>query len=106
MEQAVDEGIKFLTEQVDEIPWSGTVIMVKGTKVYINRGEREGVSKGQVFNIGKAEILRDPDTGEVLDYSMETIGKIEVITSKPKMAICKIKSGTGIQKGMTVGLPD
>jgi hypothetical protein len=35
--------------------------------VYINRGTREGVSVGQTFDVGKSEILRDPDTGEVLD---------------------------------------
>jgi curli biogenesis system outer membrane secretion channel CsgG len=102
VEQAVDQGIQFLLQQLESIPWSGTVVLAKGDKVYINRGEREGVSMGQTFNVGKGQILRDPDTGEVLDQSMETIGTIQVVTLKEKLSICKVLQGSGIQKGMTV----
>jgi curli biogenesis system outer membrane secretion channel CsgG len=102
VEQAVDQGVQFLLQQLESIPWSGTVVLAKGDKVYINRGEREGVSMGQTFNVGKGQILRDPDTGEVLDQSMETIGTIQVVTLKEKLSICKVLQGSGIQKGMTV----
>ena len=106
IENAVEEGVDFLVEQVDEIPWTGSVLMVKGDVVYVNRGEREGISKGQMFNVGNSEVLRDPDTGEVLDYSMETVGTVKVVKVKPKISICKIASGNGIKKGMNIGLPD
>jgi len=102
VEQAVDEGVQFLVSRLESIPWSGTVVLAKGDKVYINRGEREGVSTGQTFNVGKAESLRDPDSGEVLDQSMETIGTIQVVTVKKKLSICTVVSGSGIQRGMTV----
>jgi len=102
VEQAVDEGVQFLIQQLESIPWSGTVVLAKGDKVYINRGQREGVSMGQTFNVGKAQVLRDPDTGEVLDQSMETMGTIQVVTVKEKLSICKVLQGSGIQKGMTV----
>jgi curli biogenesis system outer membrane secretion channel CsgG len=102
VEQAVDEGVQFLIGQLESIPWSGTVVLAKGDKIYINRGEREGVSMGQTFNVGKAEVLRDPDSGEVLDQSMETIGTIQVVTLKRKLSICKVLQGSGIKKGMTV----
>jgi len=105
MEAAVDEGVDFMVSQLESIPWSGTVILVKGGKIYINRGEREGVSVGQTFNVGKAEVLRDPDTGEVLDQSLEKAGSIKVATVKEKIAICKVISGSNIAKGMTVALP-
>jgi len=102
VEQAVDEGVQFLITKLEGIPWSGTVVLAKGEKVYINRGEREGVSMGQTFNVGKAEVLRDPDSGEVLDQSLETIGTIQVVTVKKKLSICTVVSGSGIKKGMTV----
>ena len=105
MEKAVDEGVAFLIAQLEEIPWIGTVILTKGGKVYINRGEREGVSVGQTFNVGNAEILRDPDTGEVLDHSLNKVATIQVSSVKQKIAICNITGGSGIQKGMTVALP-
>ncbi len=105
MEKAVDEGVQFLIAQIADIPWTGTVIMAKGSKVYINRGEREGVSMGQKFQVGESTVLRDPDTGEILDESLEKIATIEVIKVKEKLAICKVASGSGVEKGMTVMMP-
>jgi curli biogenesis system outer membrane secretion channel CsgG len=102
VEKAVDEGVDFLTAMLEEIPWSGKVILKKGSSVYINRGTREGVFEGQVFVIGNSEVLRDPDTGEVLDQSFEKMGRIEVIKVKEKLSICKITQDSGIAKGMTV----
>jgi curli biogenesis system outer membrane secretion channel CsgG len=102
VEQAVDEAVDFLMSKLPEIPWTGDVILVKGDKVYINRGSREGVSQGQSFQVGKSETLRDPNTGEVLDQSMEKAGTIEVVTVKEKISICRVSQGSGIAKGMTV----
>jgi len=105
MEIAVDQGVGFLKSQLENIPWTGTVILSKGNKVYINRGEREGVTVGQAFDVGKADILRDPDTGEVLDQSLDKVGTIQVIKVKKKIAICKVTQGQGMKKGMTVIMP-
>jgi len=99
---AVDEGVEFLTSKLESIPWSGTVILAKKGKVYINRGTREGVSVGQAFDVGKSEIMRDPDTGEILDQSLEKVGTIQVVKVKQKLSICKVLSGKNITKGMTV----
>ena len=106
IELAVDEGVAFLVSQLEDILWTGTVILAKGDKVYVNRGEREGVAMGQTFSVGKAETLRDPDTGEVLDQSLDKVGTIKVVKVKQKISICKIINGSGIKKGMTVLLPD
>lgn len=106
VEAAIDEAVEFLVNQLDDIPWSGSVIMVKGGKVYINRGEREGIQKGQTFLVGESEELRDPDTGELLDESLNVAGKIETVTVKKKLSICSIIEGANkITKGMTVRLP-
>ena len=106
IEQAVDEAVCFLVSMLDEVPWTGTVILVKGSKVYINRGEREGVTVGQTFDVGESVILRDPDTGEVLDQSVESVGTIRVAKVKEKIAICDVVEGSGIRKGMTIGVAD
>jgi curli biogenesis system outer membrane secretion channel CsgG len=106
IEAAVDQSVDFLTEQLDEIPWTGKIVLVKGKSVYINRGSREGVEKGQEFVVGKAEIIRDPDTGEVLDSAMDTIATIKALKVKEKLTICKVVDGTGIRKGMTIALEE
>jgi curli biogenesis system outer membrane secretion channel CsgG len=106
VEQAIDEAVKFISEQIEKIPWSGTVILVKGDQIYINRGSREGVAAGQTFAVGHTEELRDPDTGELLDSSMEKAGAIEIQSVKEKTSIARAIEGKGkIEKGMTVMLP-
>jgi hypothetical protein len=70
----------------------------------VNRGSREGVSSGQQFIIGTREVIRDPDTGEVLDESVSELARIRVDTVKEKLSICSVVSGNAgsIKKGMGV----
>jgi len=106
IEKAVDEGVEFLMTQLSDIPWTGKIIIKKGGKVFINRGTREGVTKGQTFSVGDVTVIRDPDTGEVLDQSIEKVGTITAVKVKEKLSICKVTQGSGIKKGMTVALPE
>jgi curli biogenesis system outer membrane secretion channel CsgG len=106
VELAVDEAVGFMVSKMPEIPWTGEIVMVKGDRVYINRGAREGVSVGHTFQVGRVEVLRDPKTGEVLDQTIEKAGTIEVVSVKEKISICKLTQGTGINKGMAVMRPE
>jgi curli biogenesis system outer membrane secretion channel CsgG len=102
VEEAIDQGVAFIIGQIPSLHWTGNVILVKGTQVYINRGSREGVTAGQVFRVGSAEVLRDPATGETLDTSFTEKGQVKVDTVKEKIAICSIVSGEGLANGMAV----
>src|SRR5687768_10834529 len=108
VEAACAEAVKFLVSQVEEIPWTGSVVQVAQDKVYINRGTREGVEVGQSFLIGNAEIIRDPDSGEVLDSSVTEVARIEVTQAKEKLSIAKVTSGkaSSVRKGMGVRVPE
>ena len=106
VEKAIDEAVAFISTQIEKIPWEATVVMVKDGKVYVNRGTREGVTTGQSFVIGDAQQLRDPDTGEMLDTSIEKAGTIVIESVKEKISIGKpVEGAEKIQKGMTVMLP-
>jgi len=102
MEQAIDDAVAFIVTQIPSLHWSGNVILVKGSQVYINRGSREGVSVGQVFKVGSSEVLRDPATGETLDVAFTEKGQIRVETVKEKVSICSVVSGDGLANGMSV----
>jgi curli biogenesis system outer membrane secretion channel CsgG len=106
MEQACDEAVSFMVSKLQDIPWTGNVILVKGDSVYINRGTREGVAVGQSFDVGKLVILRDPSTGELLDQSLEKAGSIQVVTAREKVSICKVTKGGSIATGMSVIFPE
>jgi curli biogenesis system outer membrane secretion channel CsgG len=107
VQDACAAAVAFLLEQLPGFPWSGTVVMVKGDQIYINRGSREGVSMGQEFTVGEVEVLRDPDTGEVLDESMTEIARLRVNQVKEKLSIAGVTSGdsASVAKGMTIHRP-
>ena len=83
---AINQAMEFLIAQLESIPWSGSVSLVKPDKLIINRGTREGVAVGMKFKVGKAEELVDDDTGEVLDVDMTTLGIVTVTDVKEKIA--------------------
>lgn len=103
VEKAVDQAVAFIIKQLDNIPWEGTVLLVKDSKVYLNRGSREGVSAGQTFTVGELERLTDPDTGELLDVTVNEVGTVRVEEVKDKISIAQATEGKDrIVKGMTV----
>ncbi len=103
IEDAVGQATNYLIKQLDEIPWEASLLMARGSKIIINRGERDGVSVGKVFNVGDIEELIDPDTGELLDSEMTVVGTIKVTKVKKKIAYCKaLSGGKAIAKGMSV----
>lgn len=107
VQAACAKAVDFIVSQLPNIQWTGTVVLAKGGKVFINRGAREGVQPGQQFIVGKAEVLRDPDTGEVLDEEVRKVARIQVDRVKEKISICSVLSGnaSAIRRGMTVHLP-
>lgn len=104
VEAACSEAVQFLLAQLPNMPWTGSVVMVKGNQVYINRGEREGVVAGRTFIIGDVEVIRDPDTGEVLDTSVKEIARLKAVEVKEKLTICDVTSGkvASVRKGMGI----
>jgi curli biogenesis system outer membrane secretion channel CsgG len=106
VQAACAEAVDFLLAQLANVPWTGTVVMTKGEKVYVNRGSREGVAVGQKFMVGEVEVIRDPDTGEVLDEDMTEIATLEVSQVKEKLSICSVTSGDAdaVAKGMAIHL--
>jgi curli biogenesis system outer membrane secretion channel CsgG len=104
VQDACAEAVKFIEGQLPNVAWTGSVVMVKGDKVYVNRGSREGVAAGQTFRVGQVEVIRDPDTGEVLDEDMTEIAQIRAAEVKEKLSICEVTSGNAanLQKGMAI----
>lgn len=107
VEDAVAEAVDFITAQLPSISWTGSVALVKDGQVYVNRGSREGVGTGQVFVVGEVDVIRDPDTGEVLDESMNELARVRADEVKEKLSICSVISGDAgaIEKGMSIHLP-
>lgn len=92
-EKAIAEAIPWMVEQLPSVQWRGSVVKVDKERVIVNRGSREGVSAGDEFIVGESEILRDPDTGEVLDEIIHERARIKVVQVSERTAICSLVSG-------------
>jgi len=107
VQAACAEAVDFIVAQLPHVEWTGTVALAKAGRVFVNRGAREGVQPGQEFVVGTAEVIRDPDTGEVLDEEIKKVATLRVDRVKEKLSICSVISGDAgaVKRGMTVHLP-
>jgi len=92
---AAGQALGFMVTQLPDVTWRGSVVVVRNDQVYINRGSREGVAVGQQFVVGTMDVIRDPGTGEVLDESVIEIARLEAVTVREKLTICRVVSGNG-----------
>ena len=100
---AVNQTVEFLVGQLPKIQWQGTIVSVDGAEVMINRGAREGVKVGNRFAVGSVEVIRDPDTGEVLKEKLSKVAVVKVTSVEDRISTCAVEDGAGtIEKGMTV----
>ena len=81
-----------------------TVVVVKDDEVYINLGDKHGVTVGMEFEIIRpGEDITDPETGEILGPSETPIGEIKISRVRERMSIGKILSQ---EKGRIISIGD
>ncbi len=99
-QQAIDNAVAFFTSKMEGVPFQGTVVMVKGDKIYLNVGKRNGVHSGDSFLVFRpGEKIVDQGTGEVLGSEEEQIGVARISQIKEKFSTAtKVQGGT-ILKG-------
>lgn len=90
---AAGQAVDWMSKQLPQIAWRGSVVAVRNGQVWINRGTREGVAVGNEFVVGEVDVLRDPDTGEILDESVVEVARIRVAQVRERIAICDVISG-------------
>ena len=96
-EKAITEVIPWMVAQLPSVRWRGTVVKVDKERIIVNRGTRDGVTVGTEFIVGESDILRDPDTGEVLDEVIHERARIKVVTVSERTSVCTVVSGAAGQ---------
>jgi len=105
--EAIDAIVGLVDAQMEQLPWEGKILMVRGNTIFIKPGSDAGVKVGDTFAVySKGEELIDPDTGISLGSVESKVGTIEVtsIVSGGKAAQAVIKLGSGFKKGDLVRL--
>ncbi|MBL3600524.1 MAG: hypothetical protein JMN25_11785 [gamma proteobacterium endosymbiont of Lamellibrachia anaximandri] len=85
----INRGVYGLIKQTGTSPASGSVIKVKGNKIYLNLGQ-DTVSPGESLDLMRmGEQLIDPETGISLGGEEELVGSVKVTAAKEKYSIAK-----------------
>ncbi len=70
---------------------TGTVAYASGNRVIINIGSDSGIKPETVFVVRRVlDVVKDPDTNEVIDEVTEAVAEIKVTEVKEKSATCTI----------------
>jgi hypothetical protein len=58
----------------------GKIAKAVGSTLYVNVGSEAGVKEGDEFSVIRAgEVIKDPDSGEVLGANETTVGRVRII---------------------------
>ncbi len=72
----------------------GKVAKILGNEIVINRGRREGVRQGMLFEVfaSEGEEVWDPDTGETLGTIEDVKAQAEVTEVKERLAVARLQN--------------
>ncbi len=90
--QAMHEAVQYIIRRSGSVEWSGAIVKVDGSKVYINRGSNSNLRIGEQLVIyGKGEALIDPVSGMVLGADEERLGLLWLTDIREKYAIGRLQ---------------
>ena len=79
----------------------GKVAKAEGSTVFLNVGAEAGVSEGDEFDVYRVgDVIKDPDTGEVLGADEKRVGRVRVAAVKgPRLSTASVVDGGGLKAG-------
>lgn len=79
----------------------GKIAKATGGAIYVNVGAEAGIKEGDEFDVFRAgEVIKDPDTGEVLGANEVKVGRVKVTAVRgPRLSSAIALSGSGFKPG-------
>jgi len=97
---AINQAVHFIVLELQNIPWSGSIAMVKDDNFFLNCGRTTGIMVADQFSVWKpGESIIDPETGLNLGSENTKIGEVEVIKVDEKFSKVVPIAGTGFERG-------
>lgn len=105
LEKSTKECAQRIVNRISQVyPLEGKILKVEGKKVWISLGRIHGIKpKQKLLIIALGEVLKDPDTGEIISAVKEVIGELEVTNLQEKVAEAQVKK---LEKGKSIKAGD
>lgn len=80
---------------------AGKIARVEGGSVYLNVGLEAEVKEGDAFDVYRVgNVIKDPDTGEVLGADESKVGRVKVTkVMGPRLSLATVVEGSGFKPG-------
>lgn len=80
---------------------AGKIAKVDGATVFVNVGSEAGIKEGAEFDVYRVgEVIKDPDTGEVLGQNETKVGRVRIEAVRgPRLSTARVVSGSGFRAG-------
>lgn len=94
-----------LANRAIDVMFPAKVLVRSGDQVTINRGDGGGVQVGQIWNAyAQGEVIKDPDTGEILGRDESPVGAVQIISVAPKFCKARVLDDKGLARGAVLRL--
>ncbi len=83
---------------------AGKIAKVEGGSVFLNVGAEAGIKEGDAFDVYRVgNVIKDPDTGEVLGSDETKVGRVKVTkVLGARLSSASVVSGSGFKPGDTI----
>ncbi|MBN22152.1 MAG: hypothetical protein CL678_12805 [Bdellovibrionaceae bacterium] len=99
MEDLQTEFNSALSEMIKRVPFSGHVTGIDSRWVTVNLGKKDGIQIGDELVISTIEEVKvHPLLGEISDWRLKEVGRIEVVEVDDRISFCKILSQLSDEK--------
>ncbi len=89
----------FMRDIQAQFPFTGRIIEVKGSEIYVDQGQSSGLHKGDILLIAREDTPLEAN-GKIVGMTQISLGKAKVTEVLADYAICRItEGGSAIQKG-------
>lgn len=89
-----------IATRTTEAAFPAKVVAKTGSLITINRGDGTNIAVGDVYNVyAVSGDLIDPDTGENLGSEEIPVGRVEVVSVRPKFSQARATKDNGIARG-------
>jgi len=98
--QAIGRAVALVVQAMEPVPWTGRVVDVSGSQVYLNAGAGENMKPGNVLNVSSVvRELTDPDSGALLGVEEVPLGRIQVTSVQAKFSIARMQGAFATKRG-------
>jgi curli biogenesis system outer membrane secretion channel CsgG len=103
--EAIERAVDFVVRSAQTVPWTGQVVDVAGSRVFVNAGSATGLKVGDRITVSTTlRELTDPATGLRLGAVQEPVGEAVIVSVEDNYSVARMVAPFETKRGDLVKL--